>query len=370
MEDERPRRRLTARARALIASAASLIVLTVVAVSLPVPYVKLAPGPAFDVIGDKDGVPVLVITGEQTYPTTGALYMTTVLESGGPRGGLTFVEALASWLNPDDAVLPRELVYPDDVSGEDVRSRQAVLFNSAESDAIAAAMGFLGRDVTSEVIVTSVVVDSPADGVIEPDDRVRTVDGVAIETPAQLRDAIRAQPVGTTFAIAIDRLVDTDRAQMTVEVTSAANPDTDGQPYIGVSVGTRVDPGFDIDFTLQNIGGPSAGLMFSLGLVDKLSPQDLAQGRQIAGTGTIDPEGAVGPIGGIRQKLAGARSAGAELFVMPEQHCDEVEGHVPDGLTVAAVGSLDDAVQAIRDWTSGEDPAGCGPISAQGSSTN
>ena len=368
--DERPRRRMTARARALIASAGSLVVLVAVALLLPVPYVKMAPGPTFDVIGEKDGVPVLVIEGTETFPTTGSLYMTTVLESGGPRGGLTFVEALGSWLNPNDAVLPRELVYPDDVSGEEVRSRQAVLFNSAESDAIAAAMSFLERPVTSEVIVTSVVVDSPADGVIEPDDRVRSVDGTPITTPAQLRDAIRAKPVGTSFAIELDRLVDAERRTLTVDVASAANPEADGQPFIGVSVGTRVDPGFDIDFTLQNIGGPSAGLMFSLGLVDKLSSEDLAKGRQIAGTGTIDPEGNVGPIGGIRQKLAGARASGAELFLVPSEHCEEIDGKVPEGLAIASVDTLDDAVDAVRTWTSGKAPAGCAPISARGSSAN
>lgn len=365
--DERPRRRLTARARALIASVGSLIVLVAVALLLPVPYVKLAPGPTFNVIGDRDGVPVLVIEGTQTYPTTGSLAMTTVLESGGPRGGLTFVEALASWLNPDDAVLPRELVYPDDVSGEEVRSRQAVMFNAAESDAIAAAMTYLKRPVTSDVIVTSVVVDSPSDGVIEPDDRVLSVDGSPIESPAQLRDAIRAKPVGTSFAIELDRLVDTERQTLTVDVASAANPDADGVPFIGVSVGTRVDPGFDIDFTLQNIGGPSAGLMFSLGLVDKLSPEDLAKGRQIAGTGTIDPDGNVGPIGGIRQKLSGARAAGAELFLVPSEHCDEIDGVVPEGLAIAAVDTLAGAVEAVRTWTSGKDPVGCTPVSARGS---
>ena len=105
------------------------------------------------------------------------------------------------------------------------------------------------------------------------------------------------------------------------------------------------------------MGGPSAGLMFATGIVDKLTPEDLTAGGHVAGTGTIDPDGNVGPVGGIRQKLAGARDAGAELFVMPERHCAEAQGHVPDGLTVVPVTTLTEAVDAIRAWTA----AGCVP---------
>ena len=104
-------------------------------------------------------------------------------------------------------------------------------------------------------------------------------------------------------------------------VISGENPDAPDKPYLGISVGKLYSAEFDINFTLSDVGGPSAGLMFATGIVDKLTPADLTGGNHIAGTGTITPEGEVGPIGGIRQKLAGARSAGAELFLMPEQHC-------------------------------------------------
>lgn len=370
MTDDAPRRRrLTARARALVVSAASLVILLAIALLLPVPYVRLAPGPTFNVIGEKDGTPVLLIDGTATYPTTGELFMTTVLESGGPRGGLTFVQALASWLNPADAVLPRELLYPDDVSGEQVRSQQAVMFSTAESDAIAAAMRYLDRPVSSEVIVSSVTLDSPADGTLQPGDRIRAIDGVEVTTPAQVREQVRSQPPGTTFRLDIERLdvegsAGTARVGSAVEITSAPNPEDPSLGYLGIAIGERVEPGFDIDFTLKDIGGPSAGLMFSLGLVDKLTPEDLAAGRSIAGTGTIDPDGTVGPIGGIRQKLAGARDGGAELFLAPKVHCAEIDGHVPDGLTVAAVETLTDAVRAVRDWTAGRAPVGCGAAAA------
>ena len=355
-----PRRRAPGpRARALIVSVVALLGLVAVALLLPVPFVKLAPGPTFNVIGDDDGKPVLSITGTETFPVDGNLDMTTVLESGGPRGGLTFVDALASWFQPADAVVPRELLYPDDVTGEQVRARQSGLFNLSESDAIGAALNYLGRPADTKLIVTSVTTDAPAFELLQIGDAIRTVDGVAVDTPQQVVDAVRSKPIGTTFRIVVGREVDGTDTEETVEVTSVENPDRPGTPFIGVQIGPLYQPDFSVDFALQDIGGPSAGLMFALGIIDRLTPDSLTAGKHIAGTGTIDPDGAVGPIGGIRQKLAAARDAGAELFLMPSSHCAEADGHIPDGLTVAAVETLSEAVEAIRTWTGGGAPTGC-----------
>lgn len=348
---------LTRRGRVLAVSSISVLVLVGVALLLPVPFVKLAPGPVFNVIGEHDGRPVIDITGTTTYPTSGALDMTTVWESGGPRGGLTFVDALASWFDSADAVVPRELIYPDDVSGDDVKTRQAALFSTSESDAIAAAMAYLDRPVTTETIVTAVYGDSPADGRLKPRDVIVAVNGKAISTAQEVVDAVRAEAVGTRVVFTIRR--DGDTAEQDVTVVTAENPDKPGVPYVGVNVGPYALPDFSIDFTLKDVGGPSAGLMFATGIVDKLTPEDLAGGRHIAGTGTIAPDGSVGPIGGIRQKLAAARGAGAELFLMPRQHCVESAGHIPDGLTVVPVTTLAEAITAIRDWHAGAPLATC-----------
>lgn len=352
--------RLTPRARMLIFSSGSLLLLIGVALLLPVPFVKMAPGPTYNVVGEVDGVPVIDVEGTQTYPTTGSLDMTTVMESGGPRGGLTFVDAIGSWFNSADAVVPRELIYPDDVSGEDVTIRQAALFSTAESNSVAAALSYLKKPVKTELVVTAVYEDTPASGKLEPRDRVLALDSVPVTEPKQVSDAIRAKPIGTTFAFTVERLVDGSLQEVDVQVTSADNPDDPGVPYVGIGVGLNYAADFDITFTLKDVGGPSAGMMFSLGLVDKLTPEDLAAGRHIAGTGTITPEGEVGPIGGIRQKLAGARNAGAELFLMPAVHCAEAADHIPDGLTVVPISTLADAVTAVRRWTSGEESGGTG----------
>lgn len=352
----------------LIISLVTSAVLIGVALLLPVPFVKMAPGPTFNVIGDRGGVPVIQITGTETFPVSGTLDMTTVLESGGPRGGLTFLDAIASWIDPSDAVVPRELLFPDDITGDEVRQRQAFLFSTSESNAVAAAMGHLGLPVTTRVVVDAVYSDTPAFGQFEARDEIIAVDGTQVTTPSDVVDAVRSAPAGTTLEFTVlrtpaDDASDAESAsepsEQAVTVTSADNPDSPGTPYIGVGVSTLYGADFPIDFTLEDVGGPSAGLIFATGIVDKLTPGDLTAGGHVAGTGTITAEGQVGPIGGIRQKLAGAREAGASLFVMPAVHCAEAAGHVPDGLTVAPVETLDEAISAIESFTAGGDVRSC-----------
>ncbi len=347
----RPSRRATA----VLVSAASLVLLLLVALLLPVPYVRVSPGPTFNTIGEFDGTPLIEISGTPTFATTGQLDMVTISELGGPRGGLTLFQALAGWANPDDAILPRELLYPDDVTGEQVQQENAAAFSTSQSDATAAALTYLDRPVDEHVVVTAVVAGSPAEGVLDGGDRILEVNGTPITEPAQVGEAVRAQPIGATSTFTVER----DGETLDLEVASVPNPDDPERPYVGISVGTLYVAPFDLEFTLQDVGGPSAGLMFSLGIVDKLTPGDLAGGRHVAGTGTITPDGQVGPIGGIRQKLAAAGNAGAELFLMPSVHCAEAAGHVPDGLTVAAVDTLTAAVDAVEDWKANRPVPSC-----------
>ena len=340
---------------ALLASLAITLGLVVLTLVLPVPFVKLAPGPTFNVIGELEGQEVIMINGTETYPTSGTLDMTTVRESGGPRGGLTFFDAVGSWFNSQDAVVPRELVYPDDVSGEEVKQRNAALFSTSESDAVAAALNYLDLPITTELVATAVVSDAPADGVFQPRDEIVSVNGTPVKQPSDVVQAVQGEPVGTTFDFGIRRASE----DMMVQVTSAPNSANDDKPYIGISVGELYSADFDIDFTLQDVGGPSAGLMFATGIVDKLTPENLNGGGNVAGTGTITPNGEIGPIGGIRQKLAGARNTGAELFLMPRQHCAESQGYVPEGLTVVPVSTLTEAIEQMQSWAEKRPLASC-----------
>ncbi|WP_448630108.1 S16 family serine protease [Cellulomonas soli] len=120
-----------------------------------------------------------------------------------------------------------------------------------------------------------------------------------------------------------------------------------GRAQIGVYIDPAFDLPVDVAIKIDDIGGPSAGTMFALGIIDKLTPEDEADGQVIAGTGTMDVTGEVGPIGGIRQKMAGALRDGATWFLAPAGNCDEVVGHVPEGLHVAKVATLHEAREAI-----------------------
>ena len=170
----------------VIVAAGTLLVLLAIAMWLPVPYIKLSPGPTFNVIGEAEGKPMISISGTQTYPVNGNLDMTTVYESGGPNGKLTFVDAIASWMNPSDAVVPRELLFPDEVSSAEVAQRNAMLFSTSQSAAIAAAMDYLGKPVHSTPVVSAVYSDTPAEGILEAKDEVVSLDGETITDAAQV----------------------------------------------------------------------------------------------------------------------------------------------------------------------------------------
>jgi PDZ domain-containing protein len=165
-----------------------------------------------------------------------------------------------------------------------------------------------------------------------------------VEDLPQLREVLQRTEAGEPVTVTVRRGSRTTQVQVT---TTAAE---DGSTLLGVLVDPVYDFPFDVQIQVERIGGPSAGMTFALGIIDKLTPGPLTGGENIAGTGTVDASGAVGPIGGIRQKVAGARDAGADWFLAPAGNCAELVGHVPDGLRVVRVGTLGqarDAVEAI-----------------------
>lgn len=346
------------RARVAILAGLVLAVLLAIAALLPVPFIVLSPGPTFNTIGEVNGAPLVEISETTTYPVTGALDMTTIREEGEPRSPLTVFGALAAWVDPNRAVLPRELLYRDDQTTDEVQQRNAVLFSTSQSDAIAAALNSVGEELIEDVVVTAVIEGTPAFGVLDAGERIIAIDGEEVRTPADVAEQVRGEPVGSTLDFTVERGGKT----VDIEVTSEPKPDEPDVGYVGINVGINYRAEFPITFTLQDIGGPSAGMMFALAIVDKLTPEDLTGGGHVAGSGTIDPTGAVGAIGGIRQKLAGARGAGATLFLMPEVHCQEAAGHVPDGLTVVPVTTLDGALDALTAWRAQEVLPSC-PVS-------
>lgn len=329
-----------------------VIVLVVLGSVVPIPFATMGPGPTFNTLGSENDEPVVQITGDvEVDPTSGNLNMTTVAV----RDDMTIFEALFYWISPRQGVVPRESVYPPGVARELVESANQQDFVGSEANAEAAALSRLGYPTALEI--TSVSPGGPSEGILEAGDRILRVNGVAIAGVEQLQEAVRGVAPGSDLQIDIER-ADTE---LTRTVTVAEHPDDPSRGYLGIVPGLVPQVDFTIDFNLADIGGPSAGLMFALAVVDKLSPGELTDGRFIAGTGTIDGDGEVGPIGGIRYKIIAASEAGATVFLVPTDNCAEAVSAAPDDLQLIRVDTLDDAVDALETTASGGTAPSCTP---------
>ncbi|MEV4198856.1 PDZ domain-containing protein [Micromonospora globbae] len=312
----------------------------------PIPYVVLGPGPTVNTLGTENGKEVIQVSGRATSTSAGQLRLTTV----GVQPSVKLRSAIAGWFSDDEAVVPRELIYPPGESQEQVQQRNAEDFAASQTSAETAALRELGFPV--QVVVKSVNADGPAAGVLKAGDVLTSVDGQPVPVAVRLTELIRAKPAGSTLTIGYTR----DGAPATARVTSR---EQDGQPRIGVQIEQKQPHPFSLSIDLEDIGGPSAGLMFALGIVDKLTPADLTGGMVIAGTGTIDDEGKVGPIGGIAQKLVGAKRAGAKVFLVPADNCAEAVRNPQPDLPLIRVGSLDEALGALETLRAGGQPTRC-----------
>ena len=331
-----------------------VVVLAAVAALLPVPYVALTPGPTTNTLGAVGDSALIRIEGRETFPTKGHLDLTTVSVLGGPRQRMDIVTALSGWLDDEVAIVPEEQVYPEGETAEEVERQSAAEMTESQENATTAALRQLDIPVTTRVLVDQLSDDSPARGKLEPGDVVLEIDGQAAVGGARLRELITAHEPGEPVRIAVRR--DGRRVETTIETAAAE----DGRAIVGILTRDDADYPFTVEISLRDVGGPSAGLMFALGIVDKLTPGALTGGRFVAGTGTIDDAGQVGDIGGIPQKMAGAREAGATVFLVPEGNCAEAVRTAPDGLQLVKVDTLDHAVgalDAVRENRPGDLPA-------------
>ncbi|MFM9877364.1 MAG: PDZ domain-containing protein [Rhodoglobus sp.] len=305
------------------------------------------PGPVYDVLGDVtvngDEVPMIQIPMEETFPTEGSLDMLTVRVVGGPDSPPNWLDIAAAWLDPSRAVVPVEDIYPPGVTSEQSAEQGRVDMANSQKEAIAAALTNLGNEVPSTLSVVEVQSGGPSDGLLEIGDVVETVNGQTFPDVTGLRAAIADNGVSKPAEVTVLRA----GAEVTLRINPELSSGTEPTPILGIVVGSDYEFPFAVTIQLENVGGPSAGMMFALGIIDKLTPGSLNSGESIAGTGTISSTGEVGPIGGIRQKMWGASRAGADWFLAPASNCDEVSGNIPGGLTVFSVETLDDALTAL-----------------------
>jgi len=324
------------------------LTLGVVGARIPVPYVGLGPGPVFDTLGtvspgDPKSDPIITITGTKTYPADGRLDLTTVSVFGASRQQLDLGTALRYWLDRDFAVVPSEILFPEDKSPEEVDAETAAEMAESQESAVTAALRELDVPVTATVIVADVGAGGPADGVLRKDDIITGVDGTTVTGADKLRELIRQRRPGADVKVTYRR----GGATTTVTLRTVSSGDAENRPVIGVELRQKTEYPFTVSLKTDDVGGPSAGLMFALGIIEQLTPGSLTGGVHVAGTGTITDGGVVGPIGGIQQKLIAARRAGARHFLVPAGNFADASGAAPDGLRLHEIATLDDALEAL-----------------------
>jgi Lon-like protease len=330
--------------RSLTLVIAGLVTVAAIAVAVlfPVPYVILQPGPTLNTLGkDSSGQPLIAVTGHQTYPTAGHLNLVTISYQGGPGANLNIFQALRAWISPSQAVVPQSELFPPGQTAQQTQAQDTEQMASSQELATAAALTELRIKYQTQVEVISTVSGYPAGKVLKPGDVIVAVDGKPVTGESSLSSMINAHPAGTTLQLQVLRKGQT----LAIPVASKSSG---GNAVIGVQVQEQYKFPFNVRITVGDIGGPSAGMMFALGIIDMLTPMNLTGGKFIAGTGEITAAGQVGPIGGIQQKMVGARNAGATYFLAPAGNCSDVKGAIPAGLRVVKVSTLSQAVTDLE----------------------
>jgi Lon-like protease len=329
-------------------SALTLVVVAVIVAAalnwITVDRVVYLPGPVYDTLGEIDGEQVVEVEdGLTTYPTDGALYFTTVRLDGGPGESVSAWEWLRAGLDPARSVFPREDIFPQDVTAEQVREQNTELMQHSQEDAAVVGLRAAGIDVPEDIVVAQVIADAPADGVLHVEDQILAVEGDRMTDTETVRSRLQQVEPGKSASITVLR----EGEEVDIDVPTKRDEET-GRTIVGVYLAPRYEMPYDVTVQAGRVGGPSAGLMFSLAIYDTLTPGALTGGASVAGTGTISGRGAVGPISGIPQKMFASARAGADLFLAPVDNCDEVVGAQPRGLTVVPVSTFDEALGYVE----------------------
>jgi PDZ domain-containing protein len=330
--------------RTLIVGAVLCLVLGILSFGMRVPYLVESPGPTFNTLGKDAGKDIIAISGHPVTPTSGHLNLMTV---SADTQDTTILGAVRGWLRHDEVVVPHDSLYPPGTSQEQQNQQNSQDFLVSQQNAVEAAACEL--DYPKGLGINSVAADSPNKGVLKGGDQFVSVAGTRVTDDTGLRKILAAHKTGDKLPVVLVRGGKQVQATMALQAPAAGS----GTPRIGITIIQGCLLPFQVTLSLTGIGGPSAGLMFALGIIDKISSHDLTRGRFIAGTGTIDPSGAVGPIGGIALKMIAASRAGATVFLAPEDNCPEVQGNIPSGMNVIKVTSLHQAITSLDAQASG-----------------
>ncbi|HET7691188.1 MAG TPA: PDZ domain-containing protein [Nocardioidaceae bacterium] len=346
------------RSAAIITAFVLLLALVLVAWQVPAPFARYSPGPTIDILATQtDGKPIVEVSGHKTYKTDGQLRMTTVSTTTRDTSP-TLLEALAAWVDPDVDLYPYDVIFPDPGTVEEDREASREEMVDSRHAAVAAALAELGYQL---VQVSGLVENGAAKGILRKGDLITKVNGTKVYTGVQVAEIISALTPGDSVSIEVERAGE----RRTVDIVTKAADDDPERAVVGVFLGVVPELPVTVDVRIpEAIGGPSAGLIFSLAIYDTMTPGALTGGTRIAGTGTIANDGSVGPIGGIRQKIAGAEEDGAELFLVPAENCDEAL-LVDTDMRLVRADTMHDAVEALEDFVADPDAAlpACGEVS-------
>jgi len=334
---------------------AAALILGIVLSVVPAPYLIEEPGPVFNTLGtnpfDGKQTPLITIDGHATHPTSGSLDLLTVSVVGNQTQRPNWAEIVGAWFDPSKAVIPVEAIYPTGVSNTQVDQQNTLDMEQSQKSAVTAALAHEGLTVSTAITVSAVEKGSPAAGKLVKGDVIQAIDGVALTANSDV-DTLRsliAKSGGKPVTIRYSKPgTGTSAAQGPGVLTTSITPENvKGTYLLGIGASVSYDFPFTVTLKLADVGGPSAGQMFALGIIDKITSGKLNGGHRVAGTGTITAGGIIGPIGGIRQKMYGAKAAGATVFLAPASNCNEVTGHIPSGLSVYSVSTLDQSVHVL-----------------------
>ncbi|MBO0819953.1 MAG: PDZ domain-containing protein, partial [Nocardiopsaceae bacterium] len=269
-----------------------------------------------------------------------------------PGAHLSVFQALQAWLSPTQAVVPEAELFPTGQSQQETQQQDTAQMTGSQQTAQAAAFSVLHIPYQTRVTITQVLPGTPAAGVLKTGDVVLSVNGAKVTGQTQLTSLISARPAGSVLRLEVRR------SGKTIPL-AVRTKQIGGRPVMGVTITENFTFPYNVRFTVGNIGGPSAGMMFALGLIDKLTHDNLTGGKFIAGTGEITSTGQVQQIGGIQQKMTGARNAGATVFLAPAGNCPDVRGSTPAGLKVVKVGTLSQAMSDLEALKKGQPVPSC-----------
>ena len=339
-------------------SAVLFVVLAAVIALVPVPYVTWSPGATYDLFAPQTaGEDAISIVGADTFPTSGQLRMTTVSVTS-PSSTLSLPEVLFSYWLPSRQVLPRNAIYRPGEDSPQITQEETQLMDESQSQAIVAALRQSGIEVMNWPMVTTVSNSGPSADALQPGDLILAVDAKTTTKVADVQKIISEHHVGDPVVFTVQRGKDKLRPTVITRAT-VNNPK---KPIVGITLSTGYSYSPIVTFAIDPaIGGSSAGLMFALGIHEKLSSTDLVAGRIIAGSGTMDADGHVGKVGGIQEKLAAAARDKATIFLFPKDNCVDID-EVPAGVRAVPVDSLAGAthvLEALADPAQADSVPGC-----------